>query len=209
MTACQHWPETLLLPCFNLNSAAIPKNSSLTDVVLAKFTIIDHFLVSGDAWPPRKNEKSCINHKHTALWEQWELSKQGKKRIFATSKHHNIMTHFIAPTGTVYGARPQDNPAWPSRPSDWGAIKTRPHQSPLSSFSSLVICSVCSTNFPVLQAYRDQCSELCPTSTYLMELVTMPQSSGLTDPITPPLSFRGEIAPSDVRRKTPRASPRV
>ena len=62
---------------------------------------------------------------------------------------------------------------------------------------------------PVLQAYRDQCGELCPTSAYLMELVTMPQSSGLTDPITPPPSFRGEIAPSDPRRKTPRASPRV
>lgn len=50
---------------------------------------------------------------------------------------------------------------------------------------SVVICSVCSTNFSVLQPYRDQCSELCTTLVYLMELVTMAQSSGLTDPITP------------------------
>ena len=133
------------------------------------------------------------------------------RKVFATSKqHYNTMIHFIASTGTIYCARPQDNLAWPSGPSDWGAIKTRPHQSPLSSRSSLVICSVCSTNFPVLQAYGDQCGELCPTSAYLMELVTMPQSSGLTDPITPPPSFRGEIARSDLRGKNaPRLTPRL
>lgn len=61
----------------------IPKYSSSTDVVLPKFTIIDHFLVSRDVWTPWKNKKilykSCINHKHTALWEQWEPCKQGKE----------------------------------------------------------------------------------------------------------------------------------
>lgn len=59
---------------FNLNLSAIPKNSSFTGVVSPKFTIIDHFLVHGDAWTPRKNKKilykSRINHEHTALWEQ-------------------------------------------------------------------------------------------------------------------------------------------
>ena len=37
-------------------------------MVSPKFTIIDHFIVSGDAWTPRKSRESCVNHKHTALW---------------------------------------------------------------------------------------------------------------------------------------------
>lgn len=151
-------------------------------------------------------EGSSVSHKHHGPLR--ELGHLEKKWIFATSKqHHNIMTHFIASTGTVN--RPGDNPAWPSGLSDGGAMKSKAPPVASFSLSSLVICSVCSTNFPVLQAYRDQHGELCPTLTYLMDLVTMPQSSGLTDPITPPPSFRREIAPSNPCRRTPHASPRV
>lgn len=45
----------------------------------------------------------------------------------------------------------------------YGSTETK--ASPVASvcLSSCVICSVCSTNFPVLQACRDQRGELCPT----------------------------------------------
>ena len=46
-------------------------------MVSTEFTIIDHFIVSGDAWTPRKSKESCVNHKHTALWGQWELGMYG------------------------------------------------------------------------------------------------------------------------------------
>lgn len=112
---------------------------------------------------------------------------------------------------TAYGTRPRDNPHDLLRGSENEAPsgKKRSWRRFLSTLLSLVICSVCSTNFPMLKAYKDQYGELCPTSAHLMELVTLPQSSGLTDPITRPPSFRGEIAPSHVDPKTPCASPHV
>lgn len=143
---------------------------------------------------------------------------QELKRVLSCKPHPKRVIYFIASAGTVYDMGPLDNPWWPSGLSDWGPKQERRRQSFLHRLLLLLLFVQCVEQISSCCSHGGIRAANCgSTSTYLMDLVMMPQSSGLTDPITSLPSFPGRncserSAPKKREKrgkKTPCASPRV